>query len=269
MKLYCDIKNLILEIYYKRYAIYELAKRDFQASNKESYLGSCWGYLQPIIFITILWFVFEFGLRANPGGDVPFVVYLTCGFVPWLFFSETLGDLTIIIRQHAFLIKKQNFSLHILPLSKMLSSLIPHLSLMAVTLAISSFHGIYPSLYTFQLFYYFISMFLLLLGLGWITASTSIFVRDVSNVVTILIQFGFWLTPIFWNISLVPEKHQWILKLNPVYYIVSGYRDSIIYKTPIWSKPYETLYFWFFTISVVLLGSVVFKRLKPHFAEVL
>jgi ABC-type polysaccharide/polyol phosphate export permease len=126
-----------------------------------------------------------------------------------------------------------------------------------------------PGVYTLQLIYYLAAMFFLLLGLGWITSSTSIFVQDVSNIVMIITQFGFWLTPIIWNITRIPEKYRWIIKLNPMCYIVNGYRDSLIYKIPFWSKPYETIYFWFFTLMVLLIGVVVFRRLKPHFGEVI
>jgi ABC-type polysaccharide/polyol phosphate export permease len=141
--------------------------------------------------------------------------------------------------------------------------------LLLVTIIVAWLHNILPSFCAFQLIYYLVALFLLLLGLGWITSSTSLFVQDVSNVVSIIAQFGFWFTPIIWNIDRIPVKYQWIIKLNPMCYIVNGYRDSLIYKIPFWSKPYETLYFWFFTVTVLLIGVVVFRRLKPHFGEVI
>lgn len=269
MKWLVDLSDFLREIYRRRFVILELAKRDFQAKNKVSYLGSYWGYLEPIIFICILWFVFTIGLRANPAGKIPFFVFLACGLVPWLFFASTFGNLTRVIRQHAYLVRKGNFSIHILPICAMLSALVPHVSVLAVVLLLNALHGIYPSIYVLQTFYYITAMLCLLLGLGWITSSTSIFVNDVSNIVRISIQFGFWVTPIFWNISRVPAKFQWALKLNPMYYIVSGYRESLIYQVPFWSKPYEGLYFWVVTGTLMLIGSLVFKRLRPHFAELL
>jgi len=129
--------------------------------------------------------------------------------------------------------------------------------------------GFLPTLHILQLVYYFGCMLILLAGLGWLTSSTSIFVKDVGNIVGVLVQFGFWLTPIFWRIEMMPEKIQTLLKLNPAYYLVTGYRDAVFSQRWFWERPYETLLFWVTTSIVAVLGVVVFKRLKPHFAEVM
>jgi ABC-type polysaccharide/polyol phosphate export permease len=269
MKFLLDIKRFFTLIFRQKSAVYELAKRDFQAQNKSTYLGIIWGYIQPLIYIGLLVFVFTIGLRTNPGGNVPFAVYLISGMIAWQFFAGTFISLTGVVKAHSFLVKKGDFSLGILHVAKILSSLIPHLVLLLVTIIICWFYGFLPGFYTLQLIYYLAAMFSLLLGLGWISSSTSIFVQDVANVVSIITQFGFWFTPIIWNITRVPPKYQWIVKLNPMCYIVIGYRDSLIYKVPFWEKPFDALYFWCFTILVLLMGVVVFRKLKPHFGEVI
>jgi len=269
MKFFVDIKRFFALIFRQKSAIYELAKRDFQTQNKDTYLGIIWGYIQPLTYVLLLVVVFSIGLRTNPGGEVPFVVYLICGMIPWQFFSTTLSSLTQVVKTHSFLVKKGDFSLSILHVSKILSSLAPHLVLLLVTIIVCWFYGFPPGFHTLQLIYYLALMFILLLGLGWISSSTSLFVPDVANVVNIITQFGFWLTPIIWNISRVPPKYQWIVKLNPMCYIINGYRDSLFYGTPFWAKPEETLYFWVVTAVVLLAGVVIFRRLKPHFGEVI
>jgi len=269
LKFFLDIRKFIWIIIQKRSAIYELAKRDFQAQNKNTYLGIIWGYIQPLTYILLLVFVFSIGLRTNPGGDVPFVVYLISGMIGWQFFSGTFNSLTGVVKAHSFLVKKGDFSLGILHVAKFLSSVIPHLVLLLVTIILCWIYGILPGFYTLQLIYYLAAMFFLLLGLGWISSSTSIFVQDVANVVSIIAQFGFWFTPIIWNINRIPQKYQWIIKLNPMCYIVNGYRDSLIYKVPFWEKPFDAMYFWCFTFLVLLVGVAVFRKLKPHFGEVI
>lgn len=266
---YFTIKSFLVDIYVKRYVIYELAKRDFQAKNKASYLGPLWGCLQPMLFVLLLWFVFSIGLKTNPGQDVPFVVYLISGKVAWIFFTESIGASATVIKQYDFLLKKGDFRLSILPIAKQLSSLISHVTLLGIAVFIGLWYGFSPGIYLFQVGYYFGGLFLLLLGLGWMIASTNIFVQDVSNIVSVIVQFGFWLTPIIWNISKIPERYQWIIQLNPMCYIVLGYRDSLVYKIPFWTKPYQTLYFWCVTTVIVVVGALVFRRLRPHFAEVL
>jgi lipopolysaccharide transport system permease protein/teichoic acid transport system permease protein len=269
MRIFKDIKNFLLIIFQKKGAIYEIAKREFQARNKNTYLGIVWGYIQPLTYIFLLVLVFSIGLRANPGGDIPFIVYLISGMIAWQFFSATFSQVTEVVKSHSFLVKRGDFSLGILHIAKILSELIPHLVLLSVTVFVCWGNGIPPDIYTLQVLYYLVALFFLLLGLGWITSSTRIFVQDVSNIVSIITQFGFWFTPIIWNITKIPAKYRWIVKLNPMCYIITGYRDSLIYKVPFWAHPHEALYFWFFTAAVLLIGVVIFRRLKPHFGEVI
>lgn len=264
------VKSFLIDIYQKRQVMYELAKRDFQQQYMGSYLGFVWVFLQPLLFISVLYMVFTFGFRTGkPSEGVPFVVYLVAGMIAWFFFSDNLIAGANIVRQHSFLLKKIDFRLSILPIVKLMSLTIPHLFFIVIALIIAAINGIYPSLFILQLFYYFFAMVILLLGSGWLTSSTNVFIKDVSKMISIFVQFGFWLTPIFWNVASVPEKYHWIIKLNPAYYVVEGYRDSIIYKIPFWEKPYETLYFWTFTIGMLWIGITVFKKLRPHFAEVI
>jgi lipopolysaccharide transport system permease protein/teichoic acid transport system permease protein len=252
----------------KRSIIYELVKRDLQQQYIGSYLGVVWIFIQPLMFVSILYAVFTFGIRPSAIGDMPFSVYLVTGFVSWIHFSANFSANTGVISKYAFLVKKVDFRLSILPIVQMISSLATHAVMVIVAICIAWIQGYPPGLYTLQIFYYLFAMSALLLGLGWMTSSTSIFVKDVSDVVAIVVQFGFWLTPIFWNISMIPEKYRWIIELNPMYYIVSGYRDSIVSHIPFWEKG-STIYFWVFTLVVLFLGISVYRRLRPHFAEVI
>ena len=252
----------------KRSIIYELVKRDFQQQYMGSYLGIVWVFLQPLLFISILYTVFTLGFRAGISNEMPFSLYLITGILPWLHFATNFSANTMVIRGYSFLVKKVDFRLSVLPIVKMSSTLIPHLFLVCLAIALASYQGYGPSVYTFQLIYYLFAMSSLLLGLGWLTSSTSVFVRDVEKIVSIFIQFGFWLTPIFWNISMIPEKYRWIIELNPVYYIVTGYRDSIVSRIGFWERG-NTLYFWIFTALCLYVGILVYKKLRPHFAEVI
>ena len=149
-----------------------------------------------------------------------------------------------------------------------MSSFVPHIFFIFIAIIIAILNGIYPSLYLFQLVYYFIAMLTLLLGMSWLTSSTNIFVSDVSKIIGVIVTFGFWLTPVFWDISKILEKYQWLIQLNPATYIVEGYRDSIINHVGFWEKPYQTLYYWTVTFITLKIGIAVFQKLRPHFAEV-
>jgi len=263
------IQSFITDIYDKRSILYELAKRDFQQQYMGSYLGFIWVYLQPLLFITVLYTVFTFGFKSGSSSEgVPFAVYLISGMIAWFYIAENLNAGANVIRQHSFLLKKVDFRLSMLPIVKLMSSSIPHFFFIFISIIVAFLNGFYPSMYLLQISYYFIGMVALLLGIAWMTSSTNIFVPDVSKAVGVIVTFGFWLTPIFWDLARIPEKYQWIIKLNPANYIVQGYRDSIINHVAFWEKPYEALYFWTLTLIMLWIGISVFKKLRPHFAEV-
>jgi ABC-type polysaccharide/polyol phosphate export permease len=267
--IFIDIKYFLIGIYRERRIIWELAKRDHQKSNKGSYLGFFWAYIQPLMFICIIWLLFGIGFRKGGGTDVPFLLYLITGMTSWHFFAENSSSIVNIVDNYSFLLNRVDFSMGMLPIARLISSLTNHSVFLVMSVIIGIFYGFNPGWYLFQLFYYFFAMTFLIIGIGWITSSTSLFIKDIQNLVKIIIQFGFWLTPIFWQLEKIPEQFHWILKLNPMVYIVMGYRDSFYNDIGFWSKPYDTAYFWLLTIVLLVIGSIVFRRLRPHFSDVI
>jgi lipopolysaccharide transport system permease protein/teichoic acid transport system permease protein len=129
--------------------------------------------------------------------------------------------------------------------------------------------GYAPDIYSLQVVYYLFSSIVLMLGISWMTSSLVIFLRDIGQVIGMFLQFGFWLTPVFWSLKTVPERYHLIVKLNPLYYITEGYRDSFFYKTWFWEHQGQTTYFWVTTAIIFVSGAVIFRKLRPHFADVL
>ena len=130
----------------------------------------------------------------------------------------------------------------------------------------------YPDLYVLQVVYYSFCMVTFTAGLIYATSAVTVFFRDMKEVVAILLQIGMWVTPIMWNFESMQGIPKWavvLLKLNPMYYIVSGYRDALINKTAFWEHPGLTLWFWGITLFTLWAGTTVFKRLRVHFADVL
>ena len=115
--------------------------------------------------------------------------------------------------------------------------------------------------------------FILTLGLTYATSAVVVFFRDLTQIISIVLQVGVWFTPIMWNIDNpafnIPGVIRKIVMLNPMYYIVGGYRDSLVNKVWFWQRPTLTLYFWCFTGLTFAFGVFIFKRLKVHFADVL
>ncbi|AYB41920.1 ABC transporter permease [Paenibacillus lautus] len=263
------LRRFISDIYKERSIVWELAKKDISLRYLGSSLGIFWAFANPILLILIYWFVFQVGFRSYPVGDVPFVLWLLAGITPWFFFSESLSSSTYSIEQNSYLVKKIVFKTQLLPIVKVISALQIHLLFVMLTLIVFTIYGVGVDFYLFQLLYYITALVLLSIGLGWITSALNVFLKDIGQIVSIILQFGFWLTPIFWSFSMVPDKFEFLFKLNPLFYIVEGFRDTFINKVWFWEHYNMTIYYWFVTIILLLVGSALFKKLSSHFSDVI
>jgi lipopolysaccharide transport system permease protein len=262
-------KGFLLHIVSNRYLIYELTKRDFQSKYIKNILGLVWAILDPLFLMIILWFVFSVGLRSGRNMGIPFVVYLITGQISYELISGSLMAATGVLKEYHYLIEKVNFRVSILPIIKILSELVLHFIMLAIAIVIILANGCPPSVHWVQVFYYILSAIPLATGLAWFTSSINLFMPDMRNIVGIVTRFLFFMTPVFWQLSNIPEKYHIFLKLNPCYYIVNGFRDSLFFKTWFWQHPYLSLYYWGVTGACFIIGVVVFKKLRPHFADVI
>lgn len=251
------------------YLLFVMSKNELKSRYSGNNGGVLWAFVQPSITIAIFWFVFSVGFKSAPINNVPFILWLVAGMVPWFFISEAWGLATNSVLESSFLVKKIVFEVSLLPLVKIVSALFIHLFFLLLMVAMYLWHGYSPSFYWFQLGYYLLASIVLVVGLSLLSSSIVVFFRDLGQIVTMGIQFWFWLTPIFWTLPLLPEKYQWFFKFNPIYYITQGYRDCFIDHVWFWEKPVETLFFWTVSIFLLGMGTVVFHRLRPHFADVM
>ncbi len=246
-----------------------MAKREVATQYVGSLLGFIWTFINPIVMIFIYWVVFSVGFKVQPISDVPFVVWLSAGLAIWIVFCDIINGSVGIIVANAHLIKKTLFHSQILPVIKIVSCLITHTIFLVILWGLIITQHMPLSFYYLQFLYYLICMIVLALGLAWAFSALNVFVRDVAQVVGVIIQIGFWATPILWDINIMPPKIQIIFKLNPMFYVVQGYRESFIYFSPFWEHPYQTFYFWIVTAIFFFSGALIFKKLKPQFADVL
>jgi|LSQX01.1.fsa_nt_gb lipopolysaccharide transport system permease protein/teichoic acid transport system permease protein len=257
-------------IYQQKYIIKKLVIRDFQKKYLGSYLGLPWAFLQPAAYILSLWFVFSIGLRGGEARDgAPFLFWLMAGIIPWFFISESINNSSTSLLSFAFLIKQMHFRVGIIPFITIFTALIIHLFMVLILMIFSVGYGFYPTIYWLQLPYYLTGAILFLTGLGWLTSSILIFVRDVQKIITVLLTLLFWTTPIFWPHTSVTGKMRLVVDLNPVFYITNGYRETFINQKWFFENINLTIYFWALTAVLFVSGAIIFQRLKPHFADVL
>ncbi|WP_444549456.1 ABC transporter permease [Candidatus Magnetomonas plexicatena] len=249
--------------------IFELTMRDFKSKYLGSYLGLIWAFINPMVYVVILWFVFYLGFKSSTVGKVSFFHWLIAGIVPWFFISDSLSSAAHSIVDYSFLVKKVVFRISLLPLVRILSALYVHLFFLVLVLLIYFFSGYSLDWHVCQLPYYLFAAVVFVTGVSWITSSVTIFFRDMGQIVNMLLQFLFWLTPIFWQINIIPAKFVLFLKLNPVFYIVNGYRNSLINRVWFWEEGLLSIYFWIVVAFVFFTGAFLFRRLRPHFADVI
>ena len=262
------------ELLENRRLIGRLALNDFKKRYAGSFLGTVWAFVQPVVTVLMYWIVFDLifktrGQMMASGMNVPYVLFLTTGLAPWFFFSEALSSGTVSLIEYNYLVKKVVFKISILPLVKVLAALIIHAVFLVIMLVVSLCYGFYPNIYWLQLPYYTLCAFVFVMSLVFSTCAVQVFVRDLAQLISVLLQLFMWATPILWDINMVPVSMQWIVKLNPMVYVVNGYRMSVYAGSWFFEHPDTTIGFWCTTVVLFAIGTVIFKRTKPHFADVL
>ena len=199
----------------------------------------------------------------------PYVLFLTAGLVPWFYFNEALNSGTNALLEYNYLVKKVVFKISVLPIIKIIAATFIHVFFACVLLIIAACYGYYPSVYTIQMVYYSFCLFIFVLGVCYSTCAIMVFFKDIGQIISIILQIGMWATPILWDVNGLSPNIQMIVKINPLVYIVNGYRSAIFEKTWFFEDFYSTMYFWIVTVVVFGVGALVFKRLKIHFSDVL
>jgi lipopolysaccharide transport system permease protein/teichoic acid transport system permease protein len=246
-----------------------MAIRELRTRYAGTLAGFFWSVINPLMIIVVYWIVFSGFFRVQPAGNIPFIVVFLCGMLPWTLFSESLISSTNSIVANTNLVKKTLFPTEILPFVNFFAGLITQGIMLVILVVVLYFSKIPFSVYDLQFIYYLIAMSVFTIGLSWISSSLNVFYRDTGQILAVIINIWFWLTPIVWMMNMVPKSLTFFFTLNPMYYIVEGYRNSFIYQTPFWQDYTGGLYFWAVSIAVFILGAMMFRKLKPEFPDVL
>lgn len=264
--------NSLKSIIKDRKMILRLAKNDFKNKFAGSYFGLIWAFAQPVVIVSIYWIVFEKGLRSRPlpeMPDFPYLLWLIAGMCPWFFLNDAMNTSTNCLIEYGYIVKKMKFNIDIIPLIKIVSAAFVHCFFIVLVLAIYIVYGKIPTPYAFQMIYYSIGVFCFSVALVYLTSAINVFFRDMAQIVGIIMQYAMWVIPIMLSESQYPAFVRPILKINPMYYIVEGYRDSLIRHIGFWEHPLQTVYFWAVVIIMFIIGRTVFTKMKPHFADVM
>ena len=267
MKNIQQIGNVIFDIWKDRRLLISLSIKDFQRKFSGTYFGIFWAVAQPMLTIIVYWVAFQYGFRSGDVDGIPYVVWFMCGIVPWLFVTEAFSSASNSFVEYSYLIKKVKFNINILPLVKILSAFYIHAFFCIILMVITAVFHITLTVYLIQILYYMFANICLLFALSLITSSIVVFFRDLNQIISVLLLIGMWGTPIAWSLEGFPVSTHIFFKLNPFYYIIEGYRDAIIGRKWFWQIPELTVYFWCLILGLLLIGGIVYSKLKRHFAD--
>lgn len=245
-------------------------RRDFRQRFVGSAAGWLWGFIQPGVLLLSWVFVFQICMHAKvPAGEVThnYVMFLAAGYLPFLLFQETVTRAASSLVDNANLITKTVFPAEFIPIAVFLSALVQHLlALSLVIAAVLIFEG-HPSAWMATLPLYMVALGLFAIGISWIVSSLHVYLRDTAQALVLVLTFWFWITPIFIAESQYPARLRFILRLNPLAYLVRAYRDRILSaRVP---STTEIASIAGYSVAAFLIGGLFFRQLKRGFADVL
>lgn len=243
----------------------EVAKRYSGAT-----LSYLWAVVKPSVFIAVYWFAISVGVRRGaPVGEAPFIAWLIPGILPWFFMSEVLTVGGSSIRNNKRLVTKMVYPVSTIPTFTVLGLYLTHIALIAVAAALFVFAGFGVTAHVVQMLYYVSCSFALALALALLLSTLTVLSRDVEHMIKSVVQVLFWMTPIIWPLSSLGAFWRHVVMLNPIVYLVEGYRNAFVYGRWFYTQWYYGLYFWAIVIAVVLFGSYLYEKTHGEFADVL
>jgi len=255
-----------------RRMIFNLAKYELVNKYAGNALGIIWLFLNPIIQISIFWFVFGVGIRGRGAvGDIPFIVWLMTGKIPWFYISGSIVQGANSISNKLSIASKMSFPLSIVPFYTILAQLLTHLILLSLVFFIMIVHGVgFAGFSILALIYFILTTTIFLIALSFFTSTIISIVKDARQLISHIVRFTFFLTPIMWETPRVTEL--WfliVLRANPVYYLVTGYRNAFLYSDVRSINQTDTIYFWSLTLLLMLIGTRIHVKLRREFIDYL
>ncbi len=254
--------NIFKRLYDYREMLKTSIKKDIGGKYKNSFLGVLWSFVNPLLQIIVYAIIFPLIMKS----DIEYyVVFMVCGLIPWNYFSTVINRTSFTMIENGNIIKKVYFPREILPISVVTSETVTFLISSILILLFTLGYGLgltinivfYPLILLVQ--------YVLLIGISLIVSSVTVYFRDLQHFIGVLLQLFFYATPIVYAVDTIPENFRWILKYNPMTYIIEGYRDIFWGQT----APDISTLLIVLAIGIVLciLGYLIFNKLQKKFAE--
>lgn len=264
------IFSIVKEIWTNRFMMLRVAMFDYRLRNKDSYLGRVWEILTPLIQIGTYWFVFGIGMRQGRDVDgYPYLLWMLSGLIPWFCISASIIKGANSIFTKAATITKLNYPIATVPIGVIITEGFEFAFTLVILEVVFLFHGYLPNWGYLNLIYYTIYMFSFLASLALITSVCTMVARDFQKLLSSLIRFLFYLTPILWDMKKMPELFQMIVGVSPLYYVIRGFRDSLLYDVPFYSHRTSIVIEWGIVVVLFVFGCYLQEKFRNRFRDLI
>ena len=242
--------------------IREFTLNNFKLKYKNSSVGYLWSVLTPLLMLATLYIVFSIIMKL----DVPhYQLFLLIGIIFWNFLSEATTASMNSLLEHGNIIKKMNFPNYVLIVSSCLSSFITLLLNLIIFFLFTIIFKVKLTAIAIILPFYLIELFILVLGISFFLSALYPKFRELSHIWSFLLLIGFWVTPIIYKETMIPEKYLRYYMLNPLARLINETRDILIYHyTPMLNQVLITL---IICVLIFVFGFLFFRKKSPYFAE--
>lgn len=237
-------------------------KKEIRGKYKNSFLGVLWSFLNPLLQIAVYAIVFPLILRNTQEN---YVIFLCCGLIPWTFFSTAISRSAFTMVENGNILKKVYFPREILPISVVTSEAVNFLISTIIIFAFVLFSGLGITKYVLLYPIVFLAQYLLLIAISFIVSSICVYIRDLQHFIGIFLQLLFYATPIVYAADTIPENFKWILNINPMTYVINGYRDIFYNQTM--PNINSLLILIGIVLVAIIIGYLIFNKLQKGFAE--
>ena len=252
------------------YMIRSMVTRDMRERYMGSYLGFFWSVIHPLTQLLIYYFLFSVVMKMRLGpeyGGTSYAIWLISGLLPWMFFTEVVNRSPDAVLGQASIIKKMVFPSELLPFVHLAAAMVNHFIGLSILMGFILVLGYGISTKLLFVFLYLLIIGMFALGVSWLLSSLNVFLRDIGQIISVVINIWFFLTPIMYPGSMIPPEVQGLMKLNPMFHAVEGYRMALLGRADMDVKGLAFLLV--IALITFAIGGLTFQKLKPAFADVL
>lgn len=272
--MFTSLRYVLFENMTNLYRIYSIAKYELLGDMRDSKFGIFWNFASPAIQVFTYWLIFGVAWNKKPIGDVEYLPWLVVGYAAWWFVQPCIQNGCSAIFSKTNIITKMKFPVSVLPATVCAKEFFNHGCMMLITFVTLFICGYTPNLYWFGLIYYAFCAFVFGEAVTLILSVLTMLWRDIKKLVVSLIRMLMYFSPVIWECHFgdsVPY-HQYLnilMKMNPVYYIITGYREAVFYHDGMFNHPALTAYFWAVTLILLLIGCSLMYKFKTKFIDLI